>query len=149
MRFAKKTPPDGPAAPSHGRPRAANGFTLTELLVVLAIIGLLTTIVAINVLPRLDQADGRKAAADIATLSQALEIHRLDAGRYPTTAEGLGVLASGPAAAVKKLPDDPWGRPYQYRSPGEHGDFDLWSFGADGAAGGEGKDADVTSWAKA
>ena len=126
--------------------RRANGFTLTELLVVLAIIGLLTTIVAINVLPRLDQADNRKAAADVATLSQALEIYRLDAGRYPTSAEGLAVLASGGAATVKRLPNDPWGRPYQYRSPGEHGDYDLWSLGADNAPGGDGKNADVTSW---
>lgn len=115
------------------------GFTLVELMVVIVIIGLLATVVVINVMPAADKASRTKAEADIATLEQAAEMYRLNRGAYP---ESLQALAA--EGMVKRLPDDPWGRPYQYRSPGGAGRaFDIYSFGADGRQGGEGDDADV------
>lgn len=134
-----------------------DGFTLIELLVVIVIIGLLATVVVINVLPAGDQARTTKAQADIATLEGGLEQFRLDVGRYPTTAEGLQALSANPGTLgataryraggyVKRLPDDPWGQPYQYANPGKHGPFDVYSLGADGVEGGEGQDADIGNW---
>ncbi|VAV91462.1 General secretion pathway protein G [hydrothermal vent metagenome] len=132
-----------------------NGFTLVELMVVIFILGLLTTIVVINVLPSQDRAMVEKARADIATLGQALELYRLDNIAYPTSAEGLQALVSAPGNSpntarsrqggyIKKLPQDPWGRPYQYDNPGRRGPgFDLYTLGADGAPGGEDDDADI------
>jgi general secretion pathway protein G len=132
------------------------GFTLVELMVVIVIIGLLTTIVAINVLPSGDKARVGKAQADIEILEQALEMYRLDMLTYPTTAQGLQSLTTAPAGApaeryrpggyIKKLPADPWGNAYQYASPGTHGTFDIYSFGADGREGGEALDADIGNW---
>jgi len=122
------------------------GFTLVELLVVLAIIGLLTTVVVINVLPLQGRAQVQKAKADIALIEQGLEFYRLGAGRYPTSEEGLAILASQTVAGapLKNLPNDPWGNAYQYRSPGEgNRPYDLWSWGADGQEGGEGEAADI------
>jgi general secretion pathway protein G len=133
----------------------ANGFTLVELMVVIFILGLLTTVVVINVLPSQDRAMVEKARADIATLGQALEMYRLDNLTYPTSADGLAALTSAPASLppsaryrqggyIKTLPDDPWGRPYQYDNPGRNGPgFDLYSLGADGAPGGEEDNADI------
>ena len=139
------------------RRRQESGFTLVELMVVVVIIGLLATIVALNVLPSGDTARVQKAKADIATIEDALELYKLQNISYPTTSQGLAALSAAPAGLVdpsryqaggylKRLPDDPWGRPYLYASPGRHGQADVWSLGADGKEGGEGIDADITSW---
>ncbi|SEK41458.1 type II secretion system protein G (GspG) [Sphingomonas palmae] len=136
--------------------RKKNGFTLVELMVVIVIIGLLATIVALNVLPSGDTARIQKAKADIATIEQGLEMYRLQQGSYPTTSQGLQALVSAPAGAdasryqaggyIKRLPEDPWNRPYLYASPGQHGAADVWTLGADGKDGGEGINADIGSW---
>lgn len=126
------------------------GFTLVELLVVLAILGLLTTVVVINVLPMQGRAQVQKAKADIAIVEQGLELFRLEVGRYPSTDEGLAALTmpSATGAKLKKLPNDPWGRPYIYESPGPDGSpFLIQSFGADGQPEGEGENADLKSGA--
>ena len=140
-----------------GRRHAENGFTLVELMVVIVIIGLLTTIVVINVLPSQDKARVEKAKADIALLEQAAEMYRLDNLAYPPANDGLKALVSAPAGSVeaaryrpggyiRKLPDDPWGNPYHYVAPGKHGPVDIFSYGADGREGGEGNDADIGNW---
>lgn len=133
--------------PSHAGP---NGFSLVELMVVLFIIGLLATVVLINVLPSQDKARTVKAQTDIATLSQALELYHLDSARYPDAGEGLQALlapASGSARSggyVRELPKDPWGHAYEYRVPGPAGrPFAVISLGADGKPGGSGSDADI------
>lgn len=139
------------------RKRREQGFTLVELMVVIVIIGLLTTIVVINVLPSQDKAMGKKAEADVALLEQALEMYRLDNLVYPSASDGLRALVQPPASLtqpdryrrggyVKRLPDDPWGRPYLYAVPGRNGTFDVYSLGADGAEGGEGENADIGNW---
>lgn len=147
--------PNADRAPAERPRQKRNGFTLVELMVVIFILGLLTTIVVINVLPSQDRAMVQKARADIATLGQALEMYRLDNLGYPTSSDGLQALVAPPASLaataryrqggyVKKLPDDPWGRPYQYDNPGRRGPgFDLYSLGADGAPGGEDDNADI------
>lgn len=124
------------------------GFTLVELLVVLAIIGLLTTVVVINVAPMQGRAQVQKARADIAILQQALDFWRIDMGRYPTPEEGLDVLAkpSATGAKIKSLPRDPWGNSYIYAMPGDHGQpYVILSLGADGQPGGDGENADIRS----
>lgn len=136
---------------------AEHGFTLVELMVVIVIIGLLAAIVTINVLPLGDQGKVAKAKADIATIESALDVYKLQNFTYPTTSEGLTALVSPPAdltdpsryqkgGYIKKLPKDPWGHDYLYAAPGQHGAFDVWSYGADGKEGGEGVDADIGSW---
>lgn len=125
-------------------------------MVVIVIIGLLATIVAINVLPATGTARVEKAKADIATLQQALDQYRLDNITYPTAAEGLQALLTPPPTLaqpqryrqggyIRKLPDDPWSRAYQYRVPGARGAFDIVSLGADGQPGGDGENADISS----
>jgi general secretion pathway protein G len=141
------------AAPD--RRQEEEGFTLVELMVVIVIIGLLATVVFINVMPSQDKAMATKAKADIATLEQAMEMYRLDNFRYPSAGEGLNALVgsagggaagqSRPGGYVKTLPSDPWGRPYQLTVPGRAGAFDIYSLGADGAPGGEGENADIYS----
>jgi general secretion pathway protein G len=138
------------------RRSAEHGFTLVELLVVIVIIGLLATIVAINVIPAGNKARVEKAKADIATLEQALEQYRLDNLTYPSSGDGLNALLTAPGGLpqperyrqggyIRKLPKDPWGKPYLYDVPGRKGAFDVYSLGADGAPGGEGDNADLYS----
>ncbi len=131
------------------------GFTLIELMVVIVIIGVLATLVAPRVLGRADEARVTKARTDIATLSQALKMYKLDNNRYPTTEQGLLSLTTKPTtepippnwkAYVERVATDPWGKPYQYLNPGVNGEVDIFSFGADGQAGGAGNDADIGSW---
>ncbi|MEA3065616.1 MAG: ral secretion pathway protein [Sphingomonadales bacterium] len=122
-----------------------SGFTLVELMVVIVIIGLLATIVIINVLPATDKAATVKAKADVATLEQGVEMYRLNKMRYPSASEGLQAVSA--EGYVKRLPKDPWGHPYLYAAPGRDGRaFDIYSYGADGREGGEGKDADIGNW---
>ncbi|MFN3514108.1 MAG: type II secretion system major pseudopilin GspG [Phenylobacterium sp.] len=139
------------------RPKGEDGFTLLELMVVIVILGLLATVVMINVLPSQDRAMREKARADVAVLEQAIEAYRLDNLAFPTTEQGLKALVSPPTGLaradryreggyIRRLPQDPWGNPYQYALPGEHGRFDVYSFGADGAKGGEGENADIGNW---
>lgn len=134
--------------------RAQAGFTLLELLVVMVIIGLLAAYVAPRYFSQVGRSEVRSAQAQVASLRSALDTYRLDMGGYPTTEQGLAALTTRPANAPrwngpylqKAAPLDPWGKPYQYRSPGEHGEFDLLSFGKDGQPGGTGEAADITSW---
>lgn len=134
----------------HKKRRRESGFTLVELMVVIVIIGLLATIVAINVLPSGDQARVTRARADIDTIGSALDLYRLQNGRFPSTTEGLQVLVqpgkSGGLLKGNRVPQDPWGRVYLYASPGQKGEADIWSLGADGKDGGEDTNADIGNW---
>jgi general secretion pathway protein G len=138
--------------------RHARGFTLVELLVVLAILGLLAGLVGPQVMKFLGSSKTKTAALQIEDLSATLDLYRLEVGRYPNTTEGLKALVSDPGNApnwngpyLKKatVPKDPWGNEYQYRAPGQNGPFDIWSLGADGQEGGEGEDKDLRSWESA
>lgn len=137
-----------------GRPLHQRGFTLMELLVVLAILGLLMSLVGPRVLNQLGGAKTKTAAIQIKDLEQSLEMYKLDVGRFPTTEEGLDALVNKPGNAVgwngpylkSDVPLDPWNREYQYKFPGERGELDIYSYGQDGRAGGEGEDADVGNW---
>jgi general secretion pathway protein G len=121
------------------------GFTLVELMVVIVIIGLLATVVVVNVMPAQDTARIRKAEADIATLEQGVEMYRLNRMNYPSGGDGLQALVT--EGFIKRLPEDPWGNAYRYSAPGRNGAaFDVYSYGADGREGGEGDDADIGTW---
>ena len=130
------------------------GFTLIELLVVLVILGLLIGYVGPKYFAQLGKSEVKVARAQISSFSKALDQYRLDVGRYPTTEQGLAALIAKPASESKwegpylekSVPKDPWDRVYQYKNPGEHGDYDLFSFGKDGAAGGTGDNVDITNW---
>ncbi len=130
------------------------GFSLLELIVVLMILGLLAGVIGPRVIGEGSKGKVKIARIQIEELAPAVEAFRLEVGRYPTTSEGLRALVEntgtagwdGPYLRKKIVPKDPWKREYQYLSPGQHGDYDIWTYGADGVEGGEGEDADVTSW---
>jgi len=133
--------------------RNNRGFTLVELLVVMVIIGMLAALVFPRLIPKVGKGKQAATKAQIELLGQALDQFRLDTGRYPATTEGLNALMVDPGAPnwdgpylKKAVPNDPWGRPYVYQSPGNHGDYDLISYGADGSPGGEGDNKDILSW---
>ena len=138
-------------------PRPWGGFTLIEILVVIVILGILAALVVPRVLERPDDARIAAAKSDIAAITAALKLYRLDNQRYPTTEQGLNALVALPTAPpvppnwkpggyLERLPKDPWGAPYQYLNPGLRGEIDVFSFGADGQPGGSGIDADIGSW---
>lgn len=136
------------------RIRAARGFTLLELLVVMVIIGLLAGYVGPRFFAQIGKSEVKAARAQLDGLEKALDTYRLDTGHYPSTDQGLKALNERPGNEPKwdgpylkkAVPADPWGRPYVYRAPGEHGEYDLASYGKDGQPGGEGEAADITSW---
>lgn len=132
-----------------------NGFSLIELLVVLVILGLLASVVAPNVMNKLGGAKSKTARLQIEDLGAALDIYSLETGRYPSTEEGLDALIknpgniqnwNGPYLKKNTIPDDPWGNPYHYKHPGDHGAYDLYSLGADNSEGGDKDNADIQSW---
>ena len=137
--------------------RKQQGFTLIEIMVVIVILGVLAALVVPKIMDRPNEARAVAAKHDISAIIQALKLYKLDSGSYPTTDQGLKALTQKPSTPpvpnnwksggyLERLPQDPWGRDYQYLSPGLHGEVDVFSYGADGAAGGEGADADIGSW---
>jgi general secretion pathway protein G len=140
---------------SLSKKRRDGGFTLIELLVVLVILGLLAGLVGPKVLGYLGGSRTKTAKLQIEQFGAALDLYKLDNGTYPDSEQGLQALAAAPAGAPSwhgpyvakaKLPDDPWGHAYHYRMPGQHGEYDIWSYGSDNQEGGEGEAQDVTSW---
>lgn len=139
------------------RVRKDAGFTLIEIMVVIAIIGILATLVVPKIMGRPDEARATAAKHDVGTLVQAFKLYRLDIGRYPTTEQGVKALVEKPTSEpvpqnwkaggyLDSIPKDPWGNPYQYANPGTRSEIDVYSFGADGKPGGTGNDADIGNW---
>jgi general secretion pathway protein G len=139
---------------SRFRQRHQAGFTLLELLVVMVIIGLLAGYVGPKYFAQIGKSEIKTAKAQIDALDKALAQYRIDTGHYPTTEQGLASLVTKPQNEpkwegpylAKGVPNDPWGNPYQYKSPGDHGEADILSFGKDGQPGGDGENADITNW---
>ncbi len=140
----------------HRRSKDA-GFTLIEIMVVIAIIGILATLIVPKIMGRPDEARATAAKQDVGTIVQALKLYRLDIGRYPTTEQGLKALVEKPTSEpvpqnwktggyLESLPKDPWGNLYQYSNPGTNGEIDVYSFGADGKLGGTALDTDIGNW---
>lgn len=136
-----------------------NGFTLIELMVVIVILGILAAVIAPRIIGRTDEAKVTETKVQIKNLETAIKMYKLDNGQYPTTEQGLNALVERPAIGVipknwreggylekRKVPLDPWGNQYIYISPGLHGDYDIFSYGADGVNGGERFDADIGNW---
>jgi general secretion pathway protein G len=141
----------------NGRLRDRAGFTLIEIMVVIVILGLLAALVVPKLIGRTEEAKKTQSRVQIRSVEQALELFKLDNGFFPGTDQGLEALVRMPDAGrspknyrkggyLDRVPKDPWGNAYVYVSPGSHGDYDISSYGADGAAGGEGEDADINSW---
>lgn len=136
------------------RDRGQAGFTLLELLVVMVIIGLLTSYVAPRYFSQVGKSEIKATRAQIDALEKALDQYRLDTGHYPSTEQGLTALNAAPANEPKwegpylkrDVPPDPWGKPYNYKQPGDHAEIDLYSYGKDGQAGGSGENADIGNW---
>ena len=146
-----------PRALTHRDEHLWSGFTLIEVMVVIVILGILAALIVPRVLERPDEARAIAAKNDIAAIMQALKLYRLDNQRYPTTEQGLAALVAKPTQPpappnwkpngyLERLPNDPWGHPYQFINPGLHGEIDVFSLGADGAPGGSGIDAEIGSW---
>lgn len=139
------------------RAQRQRGFTLIEIMVVIAILGILAALIVPKIMSRPDEARRVAARQDIGSIKQALDLYRLDNSRYPTQDQGLQALIVKPTTDpvpnnwkgggyLERLPNDPWGHPYQYLNPGVHGEVDVFSYGADNKPGGEGNDADIGSW---
>ena len=134
--------------------RKERGFTLIELLIVMVILGLLAALVGPRMFGKVGKSKQKAAKAQMALFETALDTYRLDVGKYPTTDQGLNALRVQPDGAErwdgpylpKEIPLDPWGHPYEYRSPSENGDFEIISYGGDGTSGGEGEDVDIYNW---
>jgi len=137
--------------------RRQRGFTLIEIMVVVAILGILAALIVPKIMGRPDEARRIAAKQDIGTIMQGLKLYRLDNGRYPTQEQGLNALIQKPTTDpipnnwkdggyLERLPNDPWGNGYKYLNPGVHGEIDVFSYGADGKEGGEGNDTDIGSW---
>jgi general secretion pathway protein G len=139
------------------KPNKYGGFTLIEVMIVIVILGVLAAVIVPNVIGRAHDARVAAAKQDVATISQALAMYRLDNARVPSAEQGLKALVEKPTLAplpnnwrtggyIQRLPNDPWGNPYQYANPGLRGEIDVFSFGADGKAGGDGEGTDLGTW---
>ena len=139
------------------RETGEDGFSLLELMVVVVILSILALVIVPRIIDRPDQARVARVQSDLAVLTNAINLYRLDNFRYPTTEQGLAALVSRPSSApvpqnyasngyIDRLPQDPWGAPYQYLAPGVYGEFDIFTFGADGVTGGDGVNADIGTW---
>lgn len=150
------TTPDQSCTAHRTKPQD-EGFSLLELMVVVVILSILALVIVPRVIDRPDQARAARAQSDIAAIVSAVNLYRLDNYRYPTAAQGLSALVTKPTSDpvpanwatngyMDRMPVDPWGQPYQYLEPGVHGEFDIFTYGADGVPGGTGPDADIGSW---